>query len=688
MADNIYDDAAPDASDDDDASWSERIDQAIKDRKPWWERSRKIKAIYRDKRDGVIPSNENKTFNILWSNVQTMAPVLYSHLPIPVIMAKESQKDPASPIVAQALKKTIVNELYEYDFDGALRQTILEFLLTGQGQGWVAYEPQFEEIEQGDIDEGGEVPTGEIKISENCYYVFVNNDDFITNKARVWEEVTFVGRKLMLTRMECKKYFPEKYIKLNYGEYNKLCVWEIWDKTSKEQLFIAPDQIQKILKRGPVPIEFDQFFPCPKPLLSNLDNETIVPVPDYALYQDQANDLSKYTNRLSRIGDALKVRGVYQAVDTNVQRLFDDDQENVLVPTSTPMEKYEPFKFVPLEIFAQCAIQVSSLKSMAKQDIYELTGLSDIIRGASDPRETLGAQEIKNQWGSLRIKEKQKDVQRFIRDILRLKCEIIAEHYDISTIQNISAVEIPPEAESLLRDGAVRNFRIEIETDSTIEPDQQQEKEDRTEFLGALSGYLETAINIGAQAPELAPMLGDLVMFGIKAFPVGAEMEEEIQKSLDMMTQQAVQTAGQPKPDPEVQKEEMKSDTELKIQQMKNDNDQKLATINGQRDLELEKLRLRGQKVVAKLGAGKAQNPITTEVETDEDFEEGPTKLDEFMAMQQQQLQVMMQMVQTLGQGLQELGKLQVQGDQAVIQALTRPKQVIRNENDQIVGVQ
>ena len=43
-------------------------------------------------------------------------------------------------------------------------------------------------------------------------------------------------------------------------------------------------------------------------------------------------------------------------------------------------------------------------REQIKAVIYELTGLSDIARGASKASETLGAQQLKSQWGSIRLK--------------------------------------------------------------------------------------------------------------------------------------------------------------------------------------------------------------------------------------------------------------------------------------------
>lgn len=581
---------------DDSDSWSERVTASLKTCQPWYGRCEKIKRIYQDNKTDGNTGQHTKRMNILWSNVQTIAPVLYSRMPVPVVQVKNpppappsmpGQPTPPDPLqkVSEILKKALETQIREYDFDGAIKQTGLEYLLTARGAGWIAYEPSFRKIETGEVDESGEPVTQEIKDGENVFYIFINHKDFITSKARVWEEVIWVGRGLDLTRGECKKNFPDLYAqgKIVIGDSKKLRVWEIWDKDSGEQIFVCPDNVTKILKRGPAPIKFDNFFPCPKPIYSNLDNESLIPTPDYAQYQDQAGDLNKYTERLSRLGDAMKVRGVYQAVNGDLQRLFDDNMENTMVPTNTPMDKGNtPFQFIPLDIFAQAAVQLAALKQAAKQDIYEITGISDIVRGQSDPNETATAQNIKNQWGGLRIKEKQKDLQRYIRDIFRLKSEVIAELFSPETIQAMSGVQITPDLEQILRNGDLRKFVIDVETDSTIEPDAQQEKQDRTDFLQALSQYLNTAMELGQAAPALAPMLTQLVMFGVKAFPIGNELEQTIKQSLDAATEQ--QANAPPKPDPEQEKAQaasqqaqaqmqmdqakMKSDSQVKQQEM------------------------------------------------------------------------------------------------------------------------
>ena len=63
---------------------------------------------------------------------------------------------------------------------------------------------------------------------------------------------------------------------------------------------------------------------------------------------------------------------------------------------------------------------------------------------------------------------------------------------------------------ALLKDTSERRFRIDIETDSTIEVDQAQEKADRTEFITAVSSFVQSWAPVLQMAPQLGPLAGEL----------------------------------------------------------------------------------------------------------------------------------------------------------------------------------
>ena len=193
--------------------------------------------------------------------------------------------------------------------------------------------------------------------------------------------------------------------------------------------------------------------------------------------------------------------------------------------------------FLPIREITEALIALYQAREKVKQDLYEITGLSDILRGASNAQETATAQQIKSNFATLRLSDRQADVQRFTRDLVRIVAQIIGKQFSIDTIKQISGVrlfdnlqqkqaiqsgQVPPppgikqdthatmledptweEVEALIRDNCVRSFRIDIETDSIIKGDQQQDRQDATEFLTAAGGFLQQAVQAGQQQPMM-----------------------------------------------------------------------------------------------------------------------------------------------------------------------------------------
>ena len=106
---------------------------------------------------------------------------------------------------------------------------------------------------------------------------------------------------------------------------------------------------------------------------------------------------------------------------------------------------------------------------------------------------------------------------------------------------------------ALLRDGAMRRFRIDIEVDSTITGDESQERQDRTQFIEATTKFIEAWGPIVAQQPLMAQLAGELLLFGTRAFRVGRSLEEVIEETVDKLEQQAAQPKPPPQPSPEEQ---------------------------------------------------------------------------------------------------------------------------------------
>jgi hypothetical protein len=257
-----------------------------------------------------------------------------------------------------------------------------------------------------------------------------------------------------------------------------------------------------------------------------------------------------------------------------------------------------------------------------KGQIYEIMGIADIQRGQTDPNETLGAQIIKSNNASGRLKTMQHEVVNFATSLLQIKAQIICQHFTEDTIVKISGAmqlspqdqALIPQALALLKDEPAKNFRIEVTSDSMIYQDEQQEKQDRVEFLTAVSSFMQTALPVATQSPELTPLLMEMLKFGVTAFKAGKGMEGLIDETADKFRNQAKAAEGQPKPPtPEMQKLQMQAQMEqTKLQAQ---SQAKQAEMQMQMQLEQQKMQMQMELEKAKQEYQAQENQLKFQLE-------------------------------------------------------------------------
>jgi chemotaxis protein histidine kinase CheA len=100
-------------------------------------------------------------------------------------------------------------------------------------------------------------------------------------------------------------------------------------------------------------------------------------------------------------------------------------------------------------------------------------------------------------------------------------------------MEKLAALKRIARALQLLRDERLRGFRVDIEVDSTIYGDSEQEKADRTQFIQSVTLFLQQCLVMGSQMPEIVPLLGKLLQFGVRGFRVGRDLELAIEEFTD-----------------------------------------------------------------------------------------------------------------------------------------------------------
>jgi hypothetical protein len=628
--------------------WIEEINLSERELQPWWKAGDIIVRRYKNEnraRGGGRPSvgYERRRFAILWSNVSTLQPAIYAKQPKPMVDRRYRDEDPVGKVASDVLERALGFSLDQYDFDGRVKLCVLDYLLPGRGQVWVRYIPHMREvnaeqdyergegIQDDDDTEVGEVETPEA--TEEVVYEEVQCDhvswkDWLTNPAREWAEVRWVGRRVYMTKAELTERFGAEMAKnvpitttatgtdtaedaqkqsSQTGE-----VYEIWDKPTKTAYWVCKGYTGGVLDKREDPLGLTNFFPCPPPLNATTANDSTIPVADYVQYQDQADELDELTARIGKLQDALRMVGVYAGeANRELQLVFSPGNENKLIPIDTfDLWKEKGgvrglIEWVPVDMVIQVLKGCYEARQQVLNDIYQITGLSDIIRGESNPSETATAQRLKGQWGSLRVRDRQRDLQRFCRDAIRLKAEIIAEHFSIDTLKAMTNVKlltaaekaqieqimpliqqaeqagmpIPPgmapdpamlelmaqptwdDVQALLRNDALRSFRIDVETDSTVEPDENAAKMAFTEFTSAIVGLMSAAASIVPSAPYTAPLFAEVLKQGARTFNVSRSMEDVIDKVFEQAeAAPPVQPQGPPPPSP---LEEAKAQAEM-----------------------------------------------------------------------------------------------------------------------------
>lgn len=145
----------------------------------------------------------------------------------------------------------------------------------------------------------------------------------------------------------------------------------------------------------------------------------------------------------------------------------------------------------------------------------------------------------------------------------------------------------------LLRNDKLRTFRVSIETDSTRGVDRDQEKQSRTELLMAAAQYLQNAAGVGENVPELIPLLANLLMFGVRGFGIGRNMEIEFERALQALEDKAVKAQGQPPPpDPAIQAAQIQAQSAEKADHLK----LQMAQMRAQNEIEINKMKLQAQQ--------------------------------------------------------------------------------------------
>jgi len=571
--------------------WLNEIEAARKREKEFRETGEKVNEIYAGEHTAT-------PFNILFSNTETLFPALYSATPRPVVQRRFKDDDPLGKAAAKAGERVLAYLLdtnaegYE-TFDGALSAATLDALLCGRAVTTVKYDAQIAYgMRPADGGEPDSVKTGElvcldVRSWDRVYFGF----------ARRWTKVPWVAYEEWIDKEEAVRLFgratADKLVfsqgeedevrgdrgerakrngnERDMGERKTALVYQIWDKSDRKIRYVAPSYADGLLKTLDDPLGLTGFFNCPEPLGFLCRPNSLKPVAPYTLYAQQATELNEITRRISRVTKAIKAKAVYDSeLGEDIKALVEAD-DNELVPadksSSLAAEKglQNAIWAWPIDRLVVVLRELIVAREQVKQTIYEITGIADVMRGQSNASETLGAQEIKQSWGTLRLKRMQRQVQRYVRDLLRMMLEVAVSRFSEETLAAMTglsyltgqqrvaaeasaqsmqlaggpldprvaaALQAPawPPVMALLREDALRGYRIDIETNSTVEPEAVEDQKQISELLNALGQYLNGVAPLVARGVMPFGVAQNMLLAIARRFRFGTEIEDDIKQ--------------------------------------------------------------------------------------------------------------------------------------------------------------
>jgi hypothetical protein len=617
--------------------WAELINDANKVFAPWHDRCDRAKENYASLKK-LANENGSREMQLMYANMEVLKPTIYARKPIPVCKPRFTDRKPVPRAASELVERCLLASFDAERVHDRMLGVRDDVVLYGRGVIWARYKTEGDPEGQTPDTKVGDDTDGE-QFGEYVCFDHINRKDFLHEPVRDWLEVGWVARRVWLTAEKGRARFRDRWKGVHYVESEndtddaykvekKAEVWELWHKGKNVVVWLHPKGEELLDMREPW-LTLDGFFPCPKPAYAVCEPETLIPVPEYLFYRDQLEEVNTLTGRIGSLAEALRLKGFYSAgaeeVGTAVEKAFQSTDDNaILIPVPTVSALGQGMKdaimWMPLVDVANTIQALIQLRKQVIEDIYQISGISDIMRGETQASETATAQNIKAQFGSVRVRSRQEEMIRIADDLMMIAGEIMAENFQPQTMMQMAQMEklvpaqliqqhealkrqqaqqaqmmqqaqqqpqpgqppmpppqmpplpqLPPlprdavaleEVFGLLRDQKMRPFVLQTASDSTIQPNEDNEKQRRNEFAQAVGNLMVSAGPIVQAAPEAATLVGEMLRFVSGAYRAGRDMEQTIDDFVAKVAERASQPPPQPPPDPKI--EAMKMDMQIK----------------------------------------------------------------------------------------------------------------------------
>lgn len=606
--------------------WCNELNAAEKRLKNWQTLADKIVDRFKAESANINSTDaETMRLNLLFSNVTTLESMLYGSVPkVDVSRRYADAEDDVSRVAAEIIER-MLNEEIQCDngkeIDSVLRSALQDRLLAGLGAAKVRYT-----VETDENADGEEYIKNESAPIDYYYW-----GDVLWGWSRNFADLPWIAFRNYLSKEEAEKRFGEDKAKqLTYNvrtvnvtdddaedsdqnsETKQAEVWEIWDKTTRTVCWVHKD-FKAMLDCKEDPLELRGFFPSPPFLMANPTTKLYMPTPDFKLAEDLYNEIDLLQTRISILTDAVKAVGVYDKNADGVQRMFQEGTDNTLIPVDSWAAFSEKggikgaVDWMPIDAIVTAIDRLTAIRNDTIALLQQVTGMSDVMRGElKNQYEGVGQTSQKAKFGSVRVQALQDQFAGFATDLMQLRAEVISKHFSPESILKQSRIANTPDratpqvieqAIAVIKDPQNLNLSVIIRPESIAMIDYAELKVERTEFLNAMSQFIQVIAPVVQQNPEAEPFMLELMQWSLAGFKGAQQVEALFDRTVESAKRRSQEQSQNQQPSPEqlaaqaeMQKMQAQTQAELQKIQAKAQADMQIREQDKQADMETAQL--------------------------------------------------------------------------------------------------
>lgn len=506
---------------------------------------------------------------IWWSNTKITQSAIFNRQPKPDVRRRvtDSRTDKN---IALCVERALAYQMDTTAFDEHSNRSVTEFLAAGLGQTRVYLRDERQDVPminpitgQPVMGEDGQPVMGSRVVAQATPIEYVPWNLFRWEPCKDWEDCGWVSFDIWMDaesiRREYRITVDERDMMAGPSEepddgdagkrsgspgagYSRMhLVHRIWDKRKRQVVTICGSfqESRRLLDTKPDPLGLKGFFPCPRPMMLNIRSGKLVPRPEYSYVRGKCEEIDRLSLRIAALVNQVRDVGFFDAEFTKELTGLMQQPDGARVPVANLVSRFEGTSMANVVITedirskVEVIVQLVQERERAKQSLFELTGIADIVRGATKASETATAQQLKSQWANVRLTDKMREVSIHFREVFRIQAELMSEKFDPAQLTEQTGIQVTPDMLQVMRSDIGRCYAIDIESDSTIAQDEQEDRAARTEFITAATDYMSRVLPMAQQGIIPPDLANAMLLFFVGSFKHGRALEEQIEQMPD-----------------------------------------------------------------------------------------------------------------------------------------------------------